>query len=223
MHYIYNYISVFYKNATENILKCVFKHFLLHLENWESWAYLFFHYSFSKTKGSDLKVSSEFQRLNTTSSNNSTIFKPPSVGPLLLFLCKNIPIGAVYEDIRSWRQSCGVFRWGKGTQLLASVFSQWWNFWYFSKAMSFQLPRPVQLPYINWTWEVSTSMWPVSCVGAWYSALFLSLYFFDNLPFGSASSKCKKPLILKAEFTTNNHLGILLLSNEQHFSLQKYC
>lgn len=128
MHYIYNYISVFYKNATENILKCVFKHFLLHLENWESWAYLFFHYSFSKTKGSDLKVSSEFQRLNTTSSNNSTIFKPPSVGPLLLFLCKNIPIGAVYEDIRSWRQSCGVFRWGKGTQLLASVFSQWWNF-----------------------------------------------------------------------------------------------
>lgn len=50
-----------------------------------------------------------------------------------------------------------------------------------------------------------------------------SLYFFGNLPFGSASSKCKKPLILKAEFTTNNHLGILLLSNEQHFSLQKYC
>jgi len=37
MHYISNYISVFYKNATENILKCVFKHFLLHLENWGAW------------------------------------------------------------------------------------------------------------------------------------------------------------------------------------------
>lgn len=72
MRYIYNDISVFYKNATENILKCVFKHFLLHLQNWEAWAY-FFPYSFNKTKGSDLKVSSEFQRLNTTSSNKSTI------------------------------------------------------------------------------------------------------------------------------------------------------
>lgn len=60
MHYIYNYISVFYKSATENILKCVFKHFLLHLENWGALAY-YFHYSFSKTKGSDSKVSSEFQ------------------------------------------------------------------------------------------------------------------------------------------------------------------
>lgn len=42
MHYIYNYISVFYKNAAENILKCVYKHFLLHLENRGAWAFFSF-------------------------------------------------------------------------------------------------------------------------------------------------------------------------------------
>lgn len=45
-----------------------------------------------------------------------------------------------------------------------------------------QLPRPVQLPCINWIWEVSTSMWPVSWAGAWYFELFLSLCFFGNYP-----------------------------------------
>lgn len=54
--------------------------------------------------------------------------------------------------------------------------------WYFSQPMSSQLPRPAQLPCINWIWEVSTSMWPVSWAGAWYSVLFLSLYFFGDCP-----------------------------------------
>lgn len=73
MHYIYNSISVFYKNATENLLKCVFKHFLLHLENWGAWAFFFFFiYNISKTKGKDFKVSSEIQRLNTANCSDPT-------------------------------------------------------------------------------------------------------------------------------------------------------